>query len=166
MGRSNCRSAVFRLEAVEAVVTSSLTTTGKAEQVAPNVLSIAARTASAFSRASCTQRPHASTGERCSSEPSTNRRTAAGAGHVAGPVRITHPFHPQRGQEIEMVTRRPHWGEDRVIYRAREGHLASLPARWTSLVPDDPVVVLSSGRTPFRVDDLIELVALVSRLRA
>jgi len=33
--------AVFRLEAVEAVVTSSLTTTGKAEQVAPNVLSIA-----------------------------------------------------------------------------------------------------------------------------
>ena len=31
----------FRLEAVEAVVTSSLTTTGKAEQVAPNVLSIA-----------------------------------------------------------------------------------------------------------------------------
>jgi len=57
--------AVFRLEAVEAVVTSSLTTTGKAEQVAPNVLSIAARTASAFSRASCTQRPHASTGELC-----------------------------------------------------------------------------------------------------
>ncbi len=32
--------AVFRLEAVEAVVTSSLTTTGKAEQVAPNVLAI------------------------------------------------------------------------------------------------------------------------------
>ena len=65
-----------------------------------------------------------------------------------------------------MVTRRPHWGEDRVIYRSPEGHLASLPARWTSLVPDDPVVVLSSGRTPFRVADLIELVALVSRLRA
>jgi hypothetical protein len=33
--------AVFRLEAVEAVVTSSLTTTGNAEQVAPNVLCIA-----------------------------------------------------------------------------------------------------------------------------
>ena len=33
--------AVFRLDAVEAVVTSSLTTTGKAEQVAPNVLSFA-----------------------------------------------------------------------------------------------------------------------------
>ena len=33
--------AVFWLEAVEAVVTSSLTTTGNAEQVAPNVLSIA-----------------------------------------------------------------------------------------------------------------------------
>jgi hypothetical protein len=33
--------AVFRLEAVEAVVTSSLTTTGNAEPVAPNVLCIA-----------------------------------------------------------------------------------------------------------------------------
>ena len=81
------------------------------------------------------------------------------------PVRITHPFHPQSGQAIELVARRPHWGEDRVFYRTAEGLVASLPARWTSLVPDDPVVVLGNGRTPFRTDDLIELVALVSVLR-
>ncbi len=35
------QSVVFRLEAVEAVVTSSLTITCNAEQVAPNVLAIA-----------------------------------------------------------------------------------------------------------------------------
>jgi hypothetical protein len=32
-------------------------------------------------------------------------------------------------------------------------------------VPDDPVVALTRGRTPFRVDDLIELAQLVSRLK-
>jgi hypothetical protein len=85
---------------------------------------------------------------------------------VTAPVRITHPFHPDSGREIEFLGRRAQWGEDRVFYRSAEGHRASLPARWTSLVPVDPVVLLSSGRTRFRVDDLIELVALVSRLRS
>jgi hypothetical protein len=33
------------------------------------------------------------------------------------------------------------------------------------LVPDDPVVVLTRGRAPFRVDDLIDLAQLVSRLK-
>ena len=33
--------AVFPLQARDAIVTSSLTTSGKAEQVAPNVLSVA-----------------------------------------------------------------------------------------------------------------------------
>jgi hypothetical protein len=34
------------------------------------------------------------------------------------------------------------------------------------VVPEDPVVVLTKGRARFRADDLIELAALVSRLRA
>jgi hypothetical protein len=85
---------------------------------------------------------------------------------VTESVRITHPFHPDSGKEIEFLGRRAQWGEDRVFYRSAEGHRASLPAGWTSLVPVDPVVVLSSGQTRFRVDDLIELVALVSRLRS
>jgi hypothetical protein len=84
---------------------------------------------------------------------------------VTGTVRITHPFHPQYGQEIELVVRRVQWGEDRVFYRSAEGPLSSLPARWTSVVPDDPVVALTRGRAPFRVADLIELAQLVSRLK-
>jgi hypothetical protein len=84
---------------------------------------------------------------------------------VTAAVRITHPFHPQCGQELELVTRRPSWGGDRVFYRSMHGHLASLPARWTSLVPDHPIVSVAGERARFRVDDLLELALIVSRLR-
>ncbi|MFH2002463.1 MAG: DUF5372 family protein [Planctomycetota bacterium] len=61
--------------------------------------------------------------------------------------------------------RRPHWGEDRVFYRSTGGHLASLPARWTNSVPDDPLPAGADGRTRFRVDDLIKRSALRLRLQ-
>jgi hypothetical protein len=35
--------------------------------------------------------------------------------------------------------------------------MASLPARWTSAVSDDPFVVVSAGRSHFRIADLLEL---------
>jgi hypothetical protein len=85
---------------------------------------------------------------------------------VTGPVRVTHPFHPRFGQELAVAFRRCNWGEDRVFYRDCQGHLASLPAGWTSVVPEDPVVVMAGGRAHFRVTDLLELAALVARLRA
>jgi len=81
-------------------------------------------------------------------------------------VRITHPFHPRYGQEIDFVVHRHNWGEDRVYFRECDGHLASLPARWTSVVPDDPFVVVAAGRSHFRVEDLIDLAALVRRLQS
>lgn len=80
-------------------------------------------------------------------------------------MRITHRFHPQFGQALDFVERRHSWGEDRVFYRDRHGHLASLPARWTSVEAEDPFVVAAAGRSWFRVVDLIELTALVARLR-
>jgi Family of unknown function (DUF5372) len=85
---------------------------------------------------------------------------------VSAPIRITHPFHPDHGQELEFVTRRPNWGEDRVFYRSKLGHIASIPARWTSAVPEDPNAVVRGGRVCFSVEELIELAVLVSRLRA
>ena len=78
-------------------------------------------------------------------------------------VRITHPFHPQCGEELEVLVRRQQWGEDRVFYRSPQGHRVSIPAAWTSLVPDDLFVVVAEGRARFRVGDLLELVTLVSR---
>ncbi len=67
---------------------------------------------------------------------------------------------------IDFVERRRNWGEDRVFYRDRKGHLTSLPAHWTSVEPEDPFLVIAAGRSRLRVDDLIELADLVMRLRA
>jgi hypothetical protein len=85
---------------------------------------------------------------------------------VTGPVRVTHPFHPLCGQELECVGRRHNWGEDRILYRDSQGYLASVPTGWTSVAPEDPYVVLGGGRSPFRITDLLELAALVTRLRS
>lgn len=85
---------------------------------------------------------------------------------MIGPIRITHPFHPRCGEVIDFVVHRAQWGEERVFYRDRDGHLASLPARWTSLGPDDPLAAVGGDRPRFRVDDLIALVALVARCRS
>ena len=78
--------------------------------------------------------------------------------------RITHPFHPLVGEEFKLVTYRHNWGEDRVYYHDSDGELRSLPARWTSVFPADPFVVIAAGRSCFRVEDLLELADLLERL--
>lgn len=84
---------------------------------------------------------------------------------MTAPVRITHPFHPLFGRDIDVVERRHNWGEDRIFYRDPNGYLLSLPARWTSVEAEDPFVVVAAGRSRFRAVDLIDLAALVSQLR-
>ncbi|WP_225649627.1 DUF5372 family protein, partial [Bradyrhizobium australafricanum] len=34
-------------------------------------------------------------------------------------MRITHPFHPLCGRKFELICRRRHWGEDRVVYEGQ-----------------------------------------------
>jgi hypothetical protein len=65
-------------------------------------------------------------------------------------VRVTHPFHPLAGQELEFVKRRKNWRLDRVYFYNEAGELATLPAEWTDVVTPDPFVVMSAGRSPFR----------------
>ena len=114
------------------------------------------------------RRPHGETGPgrpSCDAR-STTRSTTTRAGEATAPVRVTHPFHPLFGQELEVVVHRHNWGEDRVYYRDRRGHLTSLPAGWTSVVPEDAFVTVAAGRSRFRVEDLVALAALVLRLRS
>jgi hypothetical protein len=80
-------------------------------------------------------------------------------------VHITHPFHPRVGEAIDIVSRRRNFGDDRVYFRDRQGQLTSLPTQWTSLAEDDAFVVASAGRSPFRLVDLLDLVALVAGRR-
>jgi hypothetical protein len=65
------------------------------------------------------------------------------------------------GCEYELIEYRHFWAEDRVIYVEETGEVRSLPARWTSVVDEDPAVVVSAGRSHFRAADLVELVKLV-----
>jgi hypothetical protein len=78
-------------------------------------------------------------------------------GPIPGRFRITHPFHPLRGAEYELVTRKLTWGEDRVFYYAPSGRLKSLVTNVTDVVLTDAFERISAGRSAFRVDDLLEL---------
>jgi Family of unknown function (DUF5372) len=81
-------------------------------------------------------------------------------------VRVTHPFHPWAGQELEFVKRRNNWRADRVYVRDNTDGLVSLPAEWTDAVPEDPFVVVASGRAPFHLEGLLALAELVASLVA
>ena len=47
------------------------------------------------------------------------------------------------------------------MFEDQEGRVRALPASWTSVVAPDPFVALSAGRSFFRIQDLVHLVALV-----
>jgi hypothetical protein len=91
--------------------------------------------------------------------------TAPDADALNRRFRITHPFHPWSGREFEFITYLHTWGENRVYFHNGGDHLVSVPAAWTDVVPEDPVVQLGAGRSPCRIQDLAELAALVERLR-
>ncbi len=78
---------------------------------------------------------------------------------------IIHPFHPKRGQQFTLTTRRQNWGEDRVMYFTEAGKLRSMAASWTSVVEEDAVHRASAGRSWFRLDDLLELSSIVDAMK-
>jgi hypothetical protein len=84
-------------------------------------------------------------------------------GTAASRFRITHPFHPLRGAEYELVTRKLTWGEDRVFFYDPSGKLKSLLTNVTDVVAKDAFNRISAGRSAFRVDDLLELRHLFDR---
>lgn len=79
-------------------------------------------------------------------------------------MRVTHPFHPLAGQEFHFVKRRKNWAADVVCFFDDTGELAWLPAEWTDVVAPDPFVVVSDGRCPFHVRDLLRLAEHVAEL--
>jgi len=78
-------------------------------------------------------------------------------------VRVTHPFHPLHGREFTLVDYRNTWGEERVYFHDDSGRLRRLPAAWTSAAAPCAFEVISAGRSHFRVEDLLRLVALIAR---
>lgn len=62
------------------------------------------------------------------------------------------------------MTCRHNWGEDRVYFHDDNGRLIAIPAAWTSVFPSDPFVWVAAGRSPFRLQDLLELARLLGVL--
>ncbi len=81
-------------------------------------------------------------------------------------IRVTHPFHPLAGQEFDLISRKRNWGEDRVFIVGQGGLTTSIPATWTDVDPPDPYVVVSAGRTAFRIQDLLALAGLLDSLQS
>jgi len=96
-------------------------------------------------------------------EPSRKSSTADCVEFTTARFRIIHPFHPRRGTEFELVTRKLTWGEDRVFYHDPNGNLKSLLTKVTDVVAADAFERVSAGRSAFRVDDLLELRRLLDR---
>lgn len=96
---------------------------------------------------------------------STTVSTAARTDELTSAVRITHPLHPQCGKAIDVVAQRIQWGEARVVYRDPKGKRSPLPARWASVTPEHPYLAVGAGRSRLRVQDLIDLAALLAALR-
>ena len=81
-------------------------------------------------------------------------------------VRITHPFHPHSGREFELICRRRHWGEDRVVYTDEDGRLRTISAALTDVAPVDAFRHVAGGKAAFRAVDLVTLGELLDRLGA
>jgi hypothetical protein len=79
-------------------------------------------------------------------------------------VRITHPFHPLCGRELELVCRRRYWGEDRVVYVDEDGRPRFIATAWTDIEPVDPFRRVAAGGAAFRTVDLLALCRVLDRL--
>ncbi len=65
-----------------------------------------------------------------------------------------------------MVAWRHNWSEDRVYFHDDDKKLRSVPSPWTSLVSEDPVVVIGAERARLRVSELLTLATLLRELRS
>ncbi len=63
-----------------------------------------------------------------------------------------------------LLTQKQNWGEDRVMYYDDNGRLCSLLSSWTNVPDPDLFTQISSGRSWFRVDDLLSLSSLIEEL--
>ena len=90
-------------------------------------------------------------------------RTAPDANDAKQSFTVTHPFHPWRGRQFELVDCRRRWGQWRVYYFSDDGNTAFMPASWTDIGPKDPFLEQSRGRAIARTEDLLELVKVVGK---
>jgi hypothetical protein len=80
--------------------------------------------------------------------------------------RIIHPFHPYRNIEFEIDHVKRIAYESRVFFFNTKGRKSSVPLSWTDIGPKDAFVVVSAGRSLYRVEDLLCLVRLIEEINS
>jgi Family of unknown function (DUF5372) len=80
-------------------------------------------------------------------------------------VQITHPFHPLRGKQFDLVEHRCIFRESYVYFQDNSGQLREIPAAWTDFVAADAFVQLAAGRSPLHSRCLLELAELVVQMQ-
>jgi hypothetical protein len=89
--------------------------------------------------------------------------TAPGSGKNVRRLRITHPFHPLKDKQFELVEHRCIFGESYLYFYDDRGFLREIPAVWTDFLKTDVFVELAAGRSPLHTETLLELADLVER---
>ena len=79
-------------------------------------------------------------------------------------MRVTHPFHPLREQQLPCLGERYNRYGTTLLLEAGDGAVYAVRPQWTDVIVPDPEIVLGGQRALFRVTDLLELVRLVDRL--
>jgi len=79
---------------------------------------------------------------------------------------VTHPFHPLFQREFELCDYRRSWGKDCLDFQDDQGVLRTIPIRFTDAAEADPFVCVADERAFFRIEDLVELAALIAKLRS
>jgi hypothetical protein len=79
-------------------------------------------------------------------------------------VRITHPFHPLNGLVFDVICRRRHWGEDRIVFASDHARLCTIASAFTDIDPADEFRLVAAGRAAFRTIDLLALCDALERL--
>ena len=84
---------------------------------------------------------------------------------LRGSFHITHPFHPRRGEELELLAYRRGFGYEVVDGRDATGAVVTVPLGFTNAAfEEDPFLLVSAGRALFRAEDLVRLAELLSSL--
>ena len=94
----------------------------------------------------------------------SSTQNAGGAVPSTRLVRVTHPFHPLRGQEFICVGERCNRYGVRLLLSVGADTVCAVPQQWTNLAAPDPAVIIGAERALMRVADLVELARLVARV--
>ena len=65
---------------------------------------------------------------------------------------------------FELICRRRHWGEDRVVYAGEDGRLCTIASALTDIDPVDEFRLVAADKAAFRTVDLLALCEALDRL--